>query len=36
MMYWVLGGALFVLVVFGRMWYEIKNAPLIPEDCDDQ
>lgn len=34
MMYWILGGALFVLVCVGWMWYEVKRAPLMDEDYD--
>lgn len=33
MMYWLIGGALFVLIVFGWMWYEVKQAPLM-EDAE--
>lgn len=34
-MYWLLGGALFVLVCFGWLWYEASNAPVLEEDDDE-
>ena len=31
-MFWILGGALFVLICVGWLWYETKHAPLMEED----
>ena len=34
MLYWILGGALFVLIVVGGMWWYAKHAP-VREDSDE-
>lgn len=34
MIYWVLGGVLFLLIYAGWLWYEIENAPLIEDEHD--
>lgn len=34
-MWWLIGGAVFFLVVTGWIWYETKHAPVL-ESNDDQ
>ena len=29
MMFWLIGGAVFVLVCFGWLWYEAEHAPVM-------
>lgn len=36
MMFWILGGALFVLICVGGMWWYAEHAPVMPEDYDGQ
>lgn len=34
-MFWLIGGAVFVLIVFGWLGYELKNAPVLEEPEDE-